>query len=63
MNNVIKTEYKQRAYDGKWQLLGLIMDKDNAYEVSNSEGNKITLIPEKWITLNVYDYELEIVDE
>lgn len=59
---VIRTEMKQRAFDGKWQLLGLIMDQDNAYSYTTESGAKVTLVPEKWITLGVYDYLLEIED-
>jgi hypothetical protein len=60
---VIKTELKQRAFDSKWQLLGLIMDHDNAYTYTTESGAKVSLVPEKWITLGVYDYLMEIEDD
>lgn len=44
-------EYKQREADGKWQLLGLVYlnnDPEDPYQE-----------PPVWITLNVFDYELE----
>ncbi len=57
---VIREEFKQRAYDGKWQRLGLIMDHDNAYTYSTESGAKVSLVPEKWVTLGVYDYLMEL---
>ena len=60
--NVVEVQYKQRAYDGKWERIGRIVDYDNKYTYSTESGNRVTLIPEKWITLGVYDYMLEFVD-
>lgn len=59
---ILETAFKQRAFDGKWERIGKIMDLDNAYTFINENGNRTTLIPEKWITLGVYDYLMEIVD-
>jgi len=28
----------------------------------NENGNRTTLIPEKWVTVGVYDYLMEIAD-
>jgi hypothetical protein len=47
---------EQRAYDGKWQLLGKIKDMENTYTYNTETGQKVSLIPEKWITLKVFDY-------
>ena len=57
---VIREEFKQRQYDGKWQRLGLVMDQDNAYTYSTESGAKVSLVPEKWVTLGVYDYIMEL---
>lgn len=56
--NVLETELRQRSGDGKWQLLGRIMDHDNAYKYKSDSGQVITLTPDRWITLRVYDYIL-----
>lgn len=61
-NRFLETELKQRAYDGKWELLARIMDHENSYTYGGENGNVITLVPEKWITIGVYDYLMEIVN-
>lgn len=60
--NILEIQFKQREYDGKWERIGKIVDYDNKYTYSTESGSKVTLIPEKWITLSVYDYMLEFVD-
>ena len=59
---VLETQFKQRAFDGKWERLGKIVDFDNKYTYETESGSKVTLIPEKWVTLGVYDYLVEFVD-
>lgn len=56
MTEILEYDYKQRAYDGKWEVLGKIQDKDNSYHYKTESGQKVTLIPEKWVTVNVVDY-------
>jgi hypothetical protein len=56
----IETQFRQRAYDGKWERLGKIMDTENAYTYSTESGSRVTLIPEKWVTIGVYDLLMEI---
>lgn len=60
--NYTETELKQRAYDGKWELIAKVQDFDNKYVYTTESGNKVSLIPEKWITVKVYDYLAEFVD-
>ena len=60
--HVFETAFKQRAYDGKWERIARIVDFDNKYTYSTESGSKVTLIPEKWVTLGVYDYLMEIED-
>jgi hypothetical protein len=60
MNEILETDMKQRAYDGKWELLGKIKDFENTYSYKTESGITISLIPEKWITVNVYDYLLRV---
>lgn len=59
---VLETQMKQRAYDGKWERIGKIVDYDNEYTYSTESGSRVTLIPEKWVTLGVYDMVMEFVD-
>ena len=59
---ILETQFKQRAYDGKWERIARIVDFDNKYTYSTESGSKVTLIPEKWVTLGVYDYMLEFED-
>lgn len=59
---ILETQFKQRAFDGKWERIGKIVDFDNKYTYETESGSKVTLIPEKWITLGVYDYMMELED-
>jgi hypothetical protein len=59
---IVETQFRQRAYDGKWEMLGKIIDYGNKYSYQTSSGSNIALIPEKWITVAVYDYIMEIVE-
>jgi hypothetical protein len=59
---VLETAFKQRAFDGKWERIVKIMDLDNSYSFVNENGNRTTLIPEKWVTVGVYDYLMEIAN-
>lgn len=60
--NPIRTEFRQRKYDGKWELNGLFKDHRNAYTYNESSaGGKITLTPELWVTMRVYDYLIDLV--
>lgn len=60
--NVLETEFKQRAFDGKWERLGKIVDYDNKYSYMTESGSRVSLIPTKWVTLGVYDYIMEFED-
>lgn len=59
---ILETQFKQRAFDGKWERLGKIVDFDNKYTYQTESGSKVTLIPERWVTLGVYDYLVEFAD-
>lgn len=59
---ILAEDFKQRAYDGKWERIVKIMDEENTYSYTNEVGSRVTLIPEKWVTVGVYDYLMEIVD-
>ena len=57
---VLETAFKQRAFDGKWERIVKIMDLDNSYSFVGENGSRMTHIPEKWVTVGVYDYLLTI---
>lgn len=59
---ILETQFKQRAFDGKWERIGKIVDFESKYTYQTESGSRVTLIPEKWITLGVYDYLVEIED-
>lgn len=59
---VLETQFKQRTFDGKWERIGKIVDFDNKYTYQTESGSRVTLIPEKWVTLGVYDYLVEVED-
>lgn len=59
---ILETQFKQRAFDGKWERLAKIVDNDNKYTYQTESGSKVTLVPEKWITVGVYDYIMEFQD-
>jgi hypothetical protein len=61
VNEILETELVQRAYDGYWEKIVKVMDHENAYTFRNEVGNKVTHIPEKWLTVAVYPFLLEIV--
>jgi hypothetical protein len=60
--DILAEEFKQRAFDGKWERIVKIMDLDNSYSFVGENGSRMTHIPEKWVTVGVYDYLMEIVD-
>lgn len=59
---VLAEEFKQRAYDGKWQRWIMILDEENSYTYTTETGSRKTEIPGKWVVADVYDYLMEIVD-
>jgi hypothetical protein len=60
--NVLETQFKQRAFDGKWERMVKIVDYDNKYSYETETSSRVTLIPEKWVTVGVYDLMIEFED-
>lgn len=58
----IDAEFRQRSYDGRWELVAMYLDLDQSYAYINESGVKVVDIPKKWITVRVYDWIGEIVD-
>jgi len=58
--NILETQIVQREYDGRWERIVKIMDKENSYTYTNESGISVTLIPEKWIVTEVYDFIMEL---
>jgi hypothetical protein len=61
VSEILETQLVQRAFDGRWEKIVKIMDRENAYTYQNESGSKVTLIPEKWMTIGVYDFVMEEV--
>jgi hypothetical protein len=60
---VLETQFKQREFDGKWERIVKIVDYEGMYTYEIESGlRRVTLIPEKWVTVGVYDYVMELVD-
>jgi hypothetical protein len=53
--NILETQFVQRDYDGKWEKLAKVMDYDNKYVYKTESGNRMTYVPEKWMTVGVFD--------
>ncbi len=58
--NILEIQWKQRAYDNKWEKIARIMDYDNKYAYKSESGQKMTYIPTKWTTIGVFDYVGEL---
>ena len=58
--NILETQFVQRAYDGKWEKLAKVMDYDNKRVYKTESGNRMTYVPEKWMTVGVFDYMMEL---
>ena len=60
--NILETQFKQRTFDGKWERIAKIVDYENEYSYETETSSRVTLIPEKWVTIGVYDYLMEFND-
>lgn len=60
---ILETQIVQRDWDKRWEKIVKIMDNENAYTYRNENGVSVSLIPEKWVTVAVFDYLMEIVDQ
>lgn len=60
--NILETQFKQRAFDGKWERIVKIVDYDNKYTYQSETGQRHSLIPTRWVTVGVYDYMMEFED-
>lgn len=53
------TELRQRAYDGKWSVWGLVsIQRENP----DDWADKNTPLQSRWIQLKVYDFVGDLVD-
>ena len=60
-NNVLETQIVQRAWDKRWEKLIKIVDYENSYTYRNENGASMTLVPEKWICVDVFDFIIQEV--
>ena len=51
--DVLAEEFKQRAFDGKWERIVKIMDLDNTYTFIGENGSRMSHIPMKWVTVEI----------
>lgn len=58
---VLETQLVQRSFDGYWERIGRILDEENAYTYTSETGQKMTYVPERWVTLAVYPFIMEEV--
>lgn len=57
---ILETQLVQRSHDGRWEQIGRYKDYDNSYYFRNELGMRETLTPDKWVTLKVFDFIVEI---
>jgi hypothetical protein len=57
---ILETQLVQRSFDGRWEKIARVMDHENSYTYRNETGTSVILIPEKWITIGVYDFIMEM---
>ena len=57
---ILSTCVKTRAYDKKLMVMGLTPDYDSTYYYLDSNGQRASYTPTKWIILKVYDWETEL---
>jgi hypothetical protein len=57
---ILETQLVQRSFDGCWEKIARVMDHDNSYTYRNETGTSVTLIPERWIVTEVYDFIMEM---
>ena len=58
--NVLETSFRQRAFDGKWERLVRFLDHENKYKYVSDTGQRVSIVPEKWVCVGVYDYLIEM---
>lgn len=59
--DILETQWIQRSFDGCWEKVVKVMDRENAYSFRNESGVGVTLIPEKWMTVAVVPFLMEEV--
>lgn len=58
-SDILESQIVQRDFDKRWERIVKVQDLENAYTFANEQGVKMTLIPEKWVTVAVYDFIME----
>lgn len=52
---ILETQYNKRVYDGKIEKIAKIVDEENKYSYKTESGSIVSLVPTKWITVDVLD--------
>ena len=58
-SDILESQIVHRDFDKRWERIVKVQDLENAYTFANEQGVKMTLIPEKWGTVAVYDFIME----
>lgn len=58
-SDILESRIVQRDFDKRWERIVKVQDFENAYTFANEQGVKMTMIPEKWIIVAVYDFIME----
>ena len=57
---VLETQIVQRDWDKRWEKIVKIVDHENTYTYFNESGVSVSLIPERWVVTEVYDFIMEL---
>ena len=60
-DQILETQFVQRAYDGHWEKVVRVKDYTNTYRYMNEQGQPDVLIPDKWLTVAVYPFLMDEV--
>jgi hypothetical protein len=56
---ILETELVQREYDGRWEKIAKIIDRENEYQYADESGVKMVTTPTRWVTVAVYDFLMD----
>jgi hypothetical protein len=56
---ILETEIVQREWDGRWEKVAKIIDRENEYHYTDESGVKMSLTPTRWVTVAVYDFLMD----
>lgn len=60
-DQILETQFVQRAYDGHWEKVVRVKDYENSYTYTDEQRQNVTFVPDKWMTTAVYPFIMEEV--